>query len=184
MQGQGGFEMDITGIAKSHQTGIQKTGKAASKKEWKLSDSLREQIAECAREDAAQNVYMGNKFLALRKSEVAKVAPDRAALMGKVDMKEMREADERWLRLLFGEPYEAEFQSEGTGSAVHVYDGNGDEILTYTAGVGWHEKESKAETQVHGALKAAYYDAFRAARQEINASVAGMEVRGGFDARA
>ena len=27
--------------------------------------------------------------------------------------------------------------------------------------------ESKAETQVHGALKAAYYDAFRAARQEI-----------------
>ena len=44
--------------------------------------------------------------------------------------------DERWLRLLFGEPYEAKFQSEGTGSAVHVYDGNGDKILTYTAGVG------------------------------------------------
>ena len=80
---------------------------------------------------------MGNKFLALRKSEVAKVAPDRAALMEKVsqemaDMKEIREADERWLRLLFGEPYEAKFQSGG----VHVYDGNGDEILTYTTGVG------------------------------------------------
>ena len=84
---------------------------------------------------------MGNKFLALRKSEVAKVAPDRAALMGKVsqemaDMKTIREADRRWLCLLFGELYEAEFQSEGTGSAVHVYDGNGDKILTYTAGVG------------------------------------------------
>ena len=179
--------MDITRIAKGHYAGIQKTGKPSSKKEWKLSDSLREQIAEYAREDAAQNVYMGNKFLALRKSEVAKVAPDRAALMGKVsqemaDMKEIREADERWLRLLFGEQYEAKFQSDGTGSAVHVYDGNGDEILTYTAGVGWHEKESKAETQVHGALKAAYYDAFRAARQEINAGV--VEVQGGFDARA
>ena len=96
--------------------------------------------------------------------------------------KEIREADERWLRLLFGEPYEAKFQSEGTGSAVHVYDGNGDEILTYTAGVGWHEKESKAETQVHGALKAAYYDAFRAARQEINAGV--VEPQGGFDVKA
>ena len=94
------------------------------------------------------------------------------------------EADEGWLRLLFGEPYEAKFQSEGTGSAVHVYDRNGDEILTYTTGVGWHEKESKAETQVHGTLKAAYYDAFRAARQEINAGVAGMEMQGGFDARA
>ena len=132
---------------------------------------------------------MGNKCLALRKSEVAKVAPDRAALTGKVnqemaDMKEIREADRRWLCLLFGEPYEAEFQSEGTGSAVHVYDGNGDEILTYTAGVGWHEKESKAETEVHGALKVAYYGAFRVARQEINSGVAGMEAQGGFDARA
>ena len=108
---------------------------------------------------------MGNKFLALRKSEVAKVAPDRAALMGKVsqemaDIKTIREADERWLRLLFGEPYKAEFQS----GAVHVYDGNGDEVLTYTAGVGWHKKESKA-----GTLKAAYYGAYHAARQEINA---------------
>lgn len=169
--------MDITGIAKSHQAGIRKS----SKKEWKLSDSLREKITEYAKEDAAQNVYMGNKFLALRKSEVAKVAPDRSALMGKLNqnMKEIREADERWLCILFGEPYEAEFQD----SAIHVYDGNGDEILTYTAGVGWHEKESKAETEVHGALKAAYYDAFRAARQEINAGVTGMEVQGGFDAR-
>lgn len=165
-------------------------GKASSREDWKLSDSLREMITEYAREDAAQNIYMGNKFLALRKSEVAKVAPDRPALMGKLnqemaDMKEIQEADERWLRLLLGEPYEAKFQSEGTGSAIHVYDGNGEEILTYTAGVGWHEKESKAETEVHGAFKAVYYDAFRAARQEINAGVAGcMEAQGGFDARA
>ncbi len=43
-----------------------------------------------------QNVYMGNKFLALRKSEVAKVVPDRAALMGKNDMKEIRKIDEQW----------------------------------------------------------------------------------------
>ena len=121
--------MGITGIAKSYHADIPK---ASSRKEWKLSDSLREQIAGYAREDAVQNVYMGNKFLALRKSEVAKVAPDRAALTGKVDMKTIREADRRWLRLLFGEPYEAEFQS----GAVHVYDGNGDEVLTYTAGVG------------------------------------------------
>ena len=166
--------MNITEIAKSHQASIQKSGK----KDWKLSDSLRETITAYAREDAARNVYMGNKFLALRKNEVAKVAPDRSALMGKIDMKEIREADERWLRLLFGEPYEAKFQSEGTGSAIHVYDGNGDEILTYTAGVGWHEKESKAETQVHGALKAAYYSAYHAARQEIKG------VQGGFDVRA
>ena len=174
--------MEITGIKNIHPL----TSKASSKKGWKLTDSLREKVTALAKEDAAQNVYMGNKFLSLRKSEVAKVAPDRAALIGRMNramsgdmgnMKQIEEADRRWLCILFGEPYEAEFQS---GGAAHVYDGNGDEILTYTAGVGWHEKESKAETQVHGALKAAYYDAYHAARQEIN----GMEAQGGFDARA
>ena len=77
------IEMDITGIAKSHQTNSTAAGKPSPKKEWKLSDSLREKITEYAKEDTAQNVYMGNKFLALRKSEVAKVAPDRAGIHGR-----------------------------------------------------------------------------------------------------
>ncbi len=76
------IEMDITGIAKSHQTNSEAAGKASSKKSWKLTDSLREKVTALAKEDAAQNVYMGNKFLALRKSEVAKVAPDRAGFPG------------------------------------------------------------------------------------------------------
>lgn len=170
--------MDITGIAKSHQTGIQKSGKASSKKGWKLSDSLQEKITEYAREDAAQNVYMGNKFLALRKSEVAKVAPNRAALIGKFnqsmssgnmgDMKKIQEADKRWLCILFGIPYEAEYQGEGTGSALHIYNEEGEEVLTYTQGVGWHEKETKAETGVHSALKLAYYEAYHDARKALN----------------
>ena len=74
--------MDITGIAKSHHAKSTATGKPSSKKDWKLSDSLREKIIGYAKEDAAQNVYMGNKFLALRKSEVAKVAPNRAGIPG------------------------------------------------------------------------------------------------------
>ena len=170
--------MDITGISKSHQTGIQKSGKTSSKKDWKLSDSLQEKITEYAREDAAQNVYMGNKFLALRKSEVAKVAPNRAALIGKFnqsmnsgnmgDMKKIQEADKRWLCILFGIPYEAEYQGEGTGSALHIYNEEGEEVLTYTQGVGWHEKETKAETGVHSALKLAYYEAYHDARKALN----------------
>ena len=170
--------MDITGISKSHQTGIQKSGKASSKKDWKLSDSLQEKITEYAREDAAQNVYMGNKFIALRKSEVAKVAPNRAALIGKFnqsmnsgnmgDMKKIQEADKRWLCILFGIPYEAEYQGEGTGSALHIYNEEGEEVLTYTQGVGWHEKETKAETGVHSALKLAYYEAYHDARKALN----------------
>ena len=170
--------MDITGTAKSHQTGIQKSGKASSKKDWKLFDSLQEKMTEYAREDGAQNVYMGNKFLALRKSEVAKVAPNRAALIGKFnqsmssgnmgDMKEIQEADKRWLCILFGIPYEAEYQGEGTGSALHIFNEEGEEVLTYTQGVGWHEKETKAETGVHSALKLAYYEAYHDARKALN----------------
>lgn len=71
--------MEITGIKGIYPA----ASKASSRKGWKLTDSLREKIMALAREDAAQGAYMGNQFLALRKSEVAKVAPDRADLMGK-----------------------------------------------------------------------------------------------------
>ncbi len=51
------IEMDITGIAKSHQTNSTTAGKASFKKSWKLTDSLREKITEYAREDAAHPVW-------------------------------------------------------------------------------------------------------------------------------
>lgn len=124
------------------------------------------------------NVYMGNEFMNLRKAEVAKVAPNRAALIGKFnqsmssgnmgDMKKVQEADKRWLCILFGIPYEAEYQGEGTGSALHIYNEEGEEVLTYTQGVGWHEKETKAETSVHSALKSVYYEAYHDARKALN----------------
>ena len=53
------------------------------KNKWKLTDSLKEKIVELAKKDAQDNVYMGNAFMNLRKMEVSKVAPNRAALIGK-----------------------------------------------------------------------------------------------------
>ena len=165
--------MNVSNIRVSYGTEKVKS----SKNDWKLTDTLKEQIIEYAKEDAKRNVYMGEKFTCLRKSEVAKVAPDRAALMATLnqaisfgDMGEMQKVKgdgERWLYVLFGIPYEAEFQSVGFGSAVHVYDENGDEILTYTGGIGWHEKESKAETIVHRSLRLTYYNAWQDAKKEI-----------------
>ena len=149
--------------------------KTSEKNKWQLTDSIKEKIVELAKKDAKNNVYMGNEFMNLRKSEVAKVAPNRAALIGKFnqsmssgnmgDMKKIQEADKRWLCILFGIPYEAEYQGEGTGSAIHIYNEGGEEVLTYTQGVGWHEKETKAETGVHSALKSAYYEAYHDARE-------------------
>ena len=152
--------------------------KTSEKNKWQLTDSLKEKIVELAKKDAKNNIYMGNEFMNLRKAEVAKVAPNRAALIGKFnqsmnsgnmgDMKKIQEADKRWLCILFGIPYEAEYQGEGTGSALHIYNEEGEEVLTYTQGVGWHEKETKAETSVHSALKSVYYEAYHDARKALN----------------
>ena len=154
------------------------SAKTSEKNKWQLTDSLKEKIVELAKKDAKNNIYMGNEFMNLRKAEVAKVAPNRAALIGKFnqsmssgnmgDMKEIQEADKRWLCILFGIPYEAEYQGEGTGSAIHIYNEGGKEVLTYTQGVGWHEKETKAETSVHSALKSVYYEAYHDARKALN----------------
>ena len=171
--------------------------KTSEKNKWKLTDSLKEKIVELAKKDAKNNIYMGNEFMNLRKAEVAKVAPNRAALIGKfnqsmssINMKEIQEADKRWLCILFGIPYEAEFQGEGTGSAAHVYNECGEEVLTYTEGVGWQEKETKAESQVHSALKSTYYEAFCDARKALNSEqrTGGMNEnimsQGNFDMKA
>lgn len=161
--------------------GALRARKAGGRKEWTLSEPLEERIAALAREDAARGVYMGPEFLRLRKGEVESIAPDRAALERAIDpqnqkaLREAREADERWLRLLSGERYRVRRQSRGAGSAIHVLDKNGDEILTYTAGVGWQKKESKAENRVHGILKAVYLDAYHAARQQIRTAQSGLD---------
>jgi len=175
------IEMDISNtisavkVSGSSSSSVKKT---SEKNKWQLTDSLKEKIVKLAKKDAKNNVYMGNEFMNLRKSEVAKVAPNRAALIGRFsqsmssgnmgDMKEIQEADKRWLCILFGIPYEAEYQGEGTGSAIHIYNEGGEEVLTYTQGVGWHEKETKAETSVHSALKSVYYEAYHDARKALN----------------
>ena len=58
---------------------IKKVSKSSEKNKWKLTDSLKEKIVELAKKDAQDNVYMGNAFMNLRKMEVSKVAPNRAA---------------------------------------------------------------------------------------------------------
>ena len=197
------YKMEVSNnysTAKLWGTLDKKVSKFSEKNKWKLTDSLKEKIVELAKKDAQDNVYMGNAFMNLRKMEVSKVAPNRAALIGKFNqsmnsgnmsaMKEVEKADKKWLCILFGIPYEAEFQGEGTGSAVHVYNECGEEVLTYTEGVGWQEKETKAESQVHSALKSTYYEAFCDARKALNSEqrTGGMNEnimsQGNFDMKA
>lgn len=144
--------INVIKVSGSPNSSVKKT---SENNKWQLTDSLKEKIVELAEKDAKNNTYMGNAFMNLRKSEVAKVVPNRTALMGKFNqsmssgnmgnMKEIQAADKRWLCILFGIPYEAEYQGKGTGSAIHIYNEGGEEVLTYTHGAGWHEKETKAE---------------------------------------
>ena len=70
--------------AKVWNTSNKNVSKSSKKNKWKLTDSLKEKIVDLAKKDAQDNVYMGNAFMNLRKTEVSKVAPNRAALIGKL----------------------------------------------------------------------------------------------------
>ena len=174
--------------------------KTSKQTKWKLTDSLKEKIVELAQKDAQDSVYMGDTFINLRKEEVSKVAPNRTALIGKFTQamnsadasarRDIEEADKKWLCILFGIPYKAEAQGTGYGSAVHVYNELGEEVLTYTGGVGWQEKETKAETEVNSALKWTYYEAYSEARKDLKrdeniaGSIEDVTSQATFDAKA
>ena len=145
--------------------------RGVSGKGWRLSEGLREKIVSLATGDAARGVYMGEDFLRLRREEVQGVAPDRAALKRSFGeaaaaadrelLREIKEGDRRMLCLLAGVPYQGELRPGGTGT-------------------GWQEKPSRAENQVHGVIKAVYYEAWQTARQAAPVPAGGR----GFDGKA
>lgn len=164
-----------------------------AKKVQEASDSLKETIATMAKEDAANTVYMGDQFRTLRMREVEKVAPNRAAAMAKAtaimnsennaeSLKKMEEADYKWIRMLLGLPYKAQFETGPLGTGAHVFDENGDEIATYTPQVGWQTRSSKAENTKSDELVFIYYDAYIEARQAMkNGAVSNTQKSAGVD---
>lgn len=175
--------------------------KKSCNEKWQLTDELKETITELAKEDAKSNKYMGDKFLTIRKAEVKKVAPDRKALIGKCSglinsanknaaKNTTDETPKNLLFILLGKKYEAQIPAGKGRYAIHVYNENGEEVLTFTDGVGWHEIGTQAENKVHMALIDAYYDAFYEARKQINAGgipeadCSGDEMQSTFDVQA
>ena len=168
---------------------------------WQLTDELKETIIELAKEDAKSNIYMGDKFISMKKAEAQKVAPDRKALIGKCSglmnsanknaaKNATDETPKNLLFILFGKQYEAKIPYGQGSYSIHVYNDNGEEVLTYTHGVGWHERETQAEVKVHSTLTPAYYNAFQEARKQINAGgipeadCGGEEMQSTFDVQA
>nr|WP_320024170.1 hypothetical protein [uncultured Acetobacterium sp.] len=156
----------------------EKSKTTSTPKVQEASDSLKETIVVMAKEDAVNGVYMGDQFRTLRMSEVKKVAPNRAAAMAKAtsimnsennaeSLKKMEAADYKWIRMLLGLPYKAQFETGPLGTGAHVFDENGDEIATYTPQVGWQTRSSKTENTKSDELKFIYYDAYIEARHAM-----------------
>lgn len=195
--------MNVTNMVNGIRVSYNKTEdtNASSKKKWSLTDSLADKIKELAKADALQTEYMGTEYHNLLQNEVSKVAPNRAAAMARAtammnsqnsnnaaNEKIMREADDKHLRMLLGLPYKAKFEGGPMGTGAHIYDENGDEILTYTPNVGWQQRSSKEEKQVYSAMKSTYYEAYHEARKEMatNSSTTQKctETTSTFDAKA
>ena len=162
---------------------IPSAGKS-NKSKAEFADEIKELARRAAETTSKKELeYIHSQRARLCAEYISDVSPDRRALYRQAENSLKRQngnpkchGSGELTLLDFLEA--AEGKTENLAEKKFALAGGG--TLTYSAGVGWHEKESKAETQVHGALKAAYYDAYHAARQEIN----GMEVQGGFDARA
>ena len=195
--------MNVTNMVNGNRVSYNKTEdtNACSKKKWSLTDSLADKIKELAKADALQTEYMGTEYHNLLQNEVSKVAPNRAAAMARAtammnfqnsenaaNEKIMRDADEKYLRMLLGLPYKAKFEGGPMGTGAHIYDENGDEILTYTPNVGWQQRSSKEEKQVYSAMKSTYYEAYHEARKSMtdNSAVSSRsEIKSeGFDMKA
>lgn len=172
--------------------------KKSCNEKWQLTDELKETITALAKEDAKSNIYVGEKFISLKKAEAKKVAPDRSAIIKKISSMgisgnattNIEEKPKNLLFILFGKQYEAKIPAGKGSYAIHVYNENGEEFLTYTHGVGWHEKETQAEFKVHSALISAYGNAYREAKKQINAGgipeadCGGEEMQSTFDVQA
>ena len=195
--------MNVTNMVNGIRVSYNKTEdtNASSKKKWSLTDSLTDKIIELAKADALQTEYMGTEYHNLLQNEVSKVAPNRAAAMARAtammnsqssenaaNEKIMKEADEKHLRMLLGLPYKAKVEGGPMGTGAHIYDENGDEILSYTPNVGWHQFSSKEEKQVDSAMTAAYYEAYHEARQSMKTNAGTTQECTGttstFDAKA
>lgn len=149
------------------------------KSKWKLTDSTREKIINMAKKDASQGIYMGKEYFKLSKDERSKVAPDRETLKNKVSASinsnsvngKKDKLYTRWVCIMFGIPYEVDYNDIGYGHSVHVYNEYGEEVLIYTGGAGWGEMPTQAERDVWRTMDSEYYKVWCSEKMKIKSNV-------------
>ena len=150
--------------------------KKAAKKEAQaaLTDDVVAQIKEHAKKDAQVNVYQQKDYIQMINShKQQRVSPNRQEAISRATLvinrapKGKGSAD--LLSMLLGE-YSMKAWVGGLVDTAEIYAPNGEMIAGYNSNGGWTEISTEAEYQFLHQADQIYHDAFREAREEINAS--------------
>lgn len=168
----------ISGFISPGATKLSTVSKAdrTSKARAAMTDEYIAKIQAHAREDAKSNVYMGKSYVAMEQAYVAKnVSPDRAGAISQVSgtlntiMRSASRLGDTLLKLL--DSYSAKIQRGQTKTTAEIYNEYGEMIAGYHSDNGcWTSVPTDAEEAFWNQANQIYYDAYTAARAEINAA--------------
>lgn len=156
-----------------------KSEKTKPKNNTSLPDNVYENIQRMAKEDAKNNVYMSNEFGAYRRATMQQyVSPDCSKLMMMLSPMIANAQYTNGQPTFFSMMGFSVRYSVGAvfGAYISVRDSSGTEILSYSPppNGGWVANNyTKEESQWMDDTRAVYYEAYEAARAEINAQQAG-----------
>lgn len=193
MQIQSGIKSYVSSVIARDQAKFEKTPavKRAAKKDATaaLTDDVVAQIKEHARRDAQVNVYQQKDYIQMINShKQQRVSPDRqdAIARANIAMRSASRGGKDLLSMLLGK-YSMNAWLGGLVDTAEIFAPNGEMIAAYNSNGGWTEISTEAEYQFLNQADQIYYDAFKEAREEINAaSKSPAEECGGsasFDAR-
>lgn len=150
--------------------------KKAAKMEAKaaLSDDVVTQIKEHAKKDAQVNVYMQKDYIQMINAhKQQRVSPDRQDAIFRANMAINSAARGKGspdlLSMMLGK-YSMKAWIGGLVDTAEIYAPNGEMIAGYNSNGGWTEISTEAEYQFLHQADQIYHDAFREAREEINAA--------------
>lgn len=193
----GGF--DRFGVSKTAPYGktTQILTKADKKVQSAMTDEFVEQLTSLAKENAQEGVYMDQKFVQLRRSQMEKyVSPDRAGPMAQTNqvLQEVaKEEDDPLLKFLdsmlgnksaqvrrdaakqtfvtmsgMSGNCSGKIHHNSTGQTAEIYSSDGEKIASYNSnGSGWTIEHTQAEDKFLDAAAKVYMQAYDEARAGI-----------------
>ncbi len=150
--------------------------KKAAQKEAQaaLTDDVVAQIKEHAKKDAQVNVYMQKDYIQMINAHKRqRVSPNRQEAISRADLA-MKSAAKGTggsdlLSILLNK-YSMKAWLGGLVETAEIYAPNGEMIAGYNSNGGWMDISTEAEYQFLHQADQIYFDAFKEAREEINAA--------------